>query len=206
MLNFFKLAILLALLGFKPQKPHHKHKLTIEEEMILERKHKRSDDICIGIKGNPISFLLKKYPFNKSSKIIAVSYPLQLPKRHPSETSLDLIKNALTSTEIKERAILNKQQISSLLHILYQTDFKNKNHGPNTVEEGKCFEPRNAILFYDGKGRVFDYIEICFQCKNSESHSDKIAVGTPCRQKYDLLKKWFLSLGIKYGTIEGIEH
>jgi hypothetical protein len=43
---------------------------------------------------------------------------------------------------------------------------------------------------------------VCFECLNYRSQSEKINVGAYCDQKFDLLKKFFLDAGIKYGTLK----
>jgi hypothetical protein len=53
----------------------------------------------------------------------------------------------------------------------------------------------------DANGKVTQYIELCFECQRSYLSSRKIKNAIYCEQKYELLKNYFLSQGIKYGTI-----
>jgi hypothetical protein len=63
-----------------------------------------------------------------------------------------------------------------------------------------CYEPRNGVLFLDHKGKVFEYLEICFQCMRTEKSSEAVNEGGYCLTKYDLLRNFFRSAGIQYGT------
>jgi hypothetical protein len=58
-----------------------------------------------------------------------------------------------------------------------------------------------AFIFYDHNGKIFEYLEVCFECERYESLTDRISVGTNCNQKFDLLKKLAIDAGIKYGTV-----
>ena len=184
----------------------------------LAEKHKDYFDDCVFLNRYSIKQRLKHYPFSTAVKIIAVSYPVEYPTMIPFDgpdqpndsavkrkidttftVGLHVKNGKLNNSSIKEIRVLNKAQINKLTNIIYNTDYKVNEF--NSYLEGECFDPRNALIFIDKYGKIFDYIEICFECRNSESKSGKITIGTICNQKYDLLKKYFLSLGIKYGTI-----
>lgn len=101
---------------------------------------------------------------------------------------------------LDEIKTLSKSDIDSLTDILYNIGFKGPVH---IMSLTTCFTPRNAILFIDSSGKTFDYVEICFQCSRHETSSEKIELGEFCDQKYALLKKFFISLGIGIGTLRG---
>lgn len=63
-----------------------------------------------------------------------------------------------------------------------------------------CFDPRNAILFYDKAGKPLAFIAICYQCRKASVSEEKIKIGDPCRDKMELLKQFFREAGIKYGV------
>jgi hypothetical protein len=184
-----------------------------------EKAHKHYYDDCAFVNKYSLSQRLKKYPFSKAAKIVAVSYRWDSPKAdivlindsthgdssHKTvdtafEAGLHVNKGVLNHSSLKETKILNQSQINRLTNIIYNTDFK-VHDVFNTSKEGACFNPRNALLFYDRNGKIFDYMEICFECLGSYSKSDRFTVGTQCSQKYELLRKFFMSLGVKYGTI-----
>lgn len=179
-------------------------------------------DDCVFTNRYTISQRLKRYPFSKAVKIIVLSYPLQdmepeiiyktdsadhvqadtSDKGYDSvKTGLHIKNGVLNVSSLKEVKTLNTRQINNLTNILYNTTYRRKSVIMVADPGGKCFNPRNAILFYDKNGKIFDYLVVCFECQHYESLSDKISVGTYCNQKYDLLKKFFIDAGIKYGTI-----
>jgi hypothetical protein len=105
--------------------------------------------------------------------------------------------------KIIESKILSKKGIDSLTDILY-------NVGKTPISKllleiadpgAKCYEPRNAILFVNEKGTVTQYIELCFGCNRYFFSSKKIRSMKYCEQKFDLLKAFFSTRGIQYGTI-----
>jgi hypothetical protein len=172
---------------------------------------------CLLTNKYTIAQRLKKYPFVRAWKILAVSYD------GTSEPNLLVLANGDTINAATNEKVINfrphglffkndtldykylfetkqltKSQINRLTNILFNTDVKIHN---DYADPGyKCFEPRNALIFLDENGKVFDYIEICFTCEGTRSKSDRVYLG-PCNQKYDMVKKFFIDLGIKYGTI-----
>lgn len=177
--------------------------------------HDDLDDYCTFTNKYTAKERLRLYPFSKATKVLAVSYEPPVMEKTDinselnAEVSVPLKLSGLrvrngkldysTLIEVKE---LSAAQIDSLTNLLFNTDFKVK--GLNGFSKGKCFEPRNAFVFFDLSGKVFDYLQICFECINSRSKTDKISVGTLCTQKYDLLRAYMVGLGIKSGT--KIEH
>ncbi|MBV8390864.1 MAG: hypothetical protein JO080_13760 [Mucilaginibacter sp.] len=198
---------------------HSVNKRNLPDFEEFRKKHKPYFDDCAFTNKYSIKQRLTRYPFSKAVKIIAVSYPTNYPKadielddpNHINDSLLKMridtlskeglhVKNGdLNYSSIREIKILNKTQINKLTDIIYNTDYKVKVF--NVTERGMCFDPRNALVFFDKDGKVFDYLEICFECLNAESKSDKITVGTLCTQKYEILRKYLISLGIKYGTV-----
>jgi hypothetical protein len=82
---------------------------------------------------------------------------------------------------------------------MYNTDYKKPI--ANTADLGhSCYNPRNAFVFLNKQGKVIDYLEICFECKQYESKSGKLTIGDYCRQKFDMVQKCFVDAGIKHGT------
>ncbi|HTD40748.1 MAG TPA: hypothetical protein VK671_09015, partial [Mucilaginibacter sp.] len=202
-----------------------KHLQLVFEEM---KHHKVYYDDCVFVSKYSIKQRLLRYPYSKAAKIIAVSYPcfcndvdagitIDSVGRHvdtlskkPNDTifrnGLHVKKGVLNYSTIKEFKVLTQSQINQLTNIIYNTGFKVYSHWelePALFENGGggCFNPRNAILFIDKNGKIFDYLEVCFECQVADSESRKITLGAGCNQKFDLLKKYFISLGIKYGTI-----
>lgn len=181
----------------------------------LYKRWKPEYDNCALTYQYTIAQRLKKYPYSKAAKILAVSYlyyvepntPLFSDTLHPTKAftyiekqqqkGLVITKNKLDYSTLLEFKILNQDQINQLTNIIFNTDYQKK-MGYNRSHGISCFEPRNSLIFFNKKGKVFDHIDICFHCHNYSSQSNKIDIGELCNQKFDLLKSFFISSGIKY--------
>lgn len=192
-----------------------KHSLTPLEQLNNWRPE---HDDCLRRNRYTLTKRLKIYPFNKAAKVLAVSYHyfnnedadiiydtpdsiLHKPKTKNETTGhgMRIVNGVLDTTHLVEIKKLSPKQIDKLTDLLYNTGYKVE--GLNEFSEGSCFAPRNAFVFINKQGKVYDCLEICFECKNYSSKSGKIDIGDVCNQKYDLLKHYFISLGIKTGTI-----
>jgi hypothetical protein len=185
------------------RRPYKRKYPPVKEFSQLEKLHKETDDDCVFTDMYSLQQRLKKYPFSKVVKIMAVSYYAPDPHEYYKgnrefHTGLHVGNSKLDSSTLIEIKILTKKQINDLTTLIYNYDYRKPYF--NLSLGYKCFEPRNALIFIDKSGKVFDYIEICFGCMNYQSQSDKISVGTACSQKFELLKKFFIDLGINYGT------
>ncbi len=168
----------------------------------------------------PISFgqRIKNYPFNKASKIKIVSYNLKFAKQTLFEpipiarTKEDSVKvnelvNRPKSIDFRdiletqsERAVeqsktLNLNEISKLTHILFNTC--NKYYIIERSQSG-CFFPRNAVIFYDENDKIFEIMEICFECGGIETYPNKFFDWREaCEYIYPDLEKFFNDKGFK---------
>src|SRR5690606_20985262 len=119
---------------------------------------------CIKKKSINSEKRLKIYPFNIASEIKFVSFKNL--ETQDGETfyyghSIPKLNGKIDVDKLLEIEIANVSEIDSLTNILFNYGLKKK---INTIEPVGCYEPRNAILFYNTNGEIFDYIEICFQC------------------------------------------
>jgi hypothetical protein len=114
--------------------------------------------------------------------------------------ALHIEDGKLNYSSIIEIKQLNQGQINNLTNIIYNTNYRKPS--AFSMRNHKCINARNALIFYDKEGKIFDYLEVCFECLNYRSQSEKIDVGAYCDQKFDLLKKFYLDAGIKYGTLK----
>lgn len=99
-------------------------------------------------------------------------------------------KLMVKASGIKDRVVLDED--SKIL--LYKT--LDSHNCPEILGETLCFNPRHNILFYNSKGKIISYIEICFQCSKirvSENLENKV-----CENRVDELKTFFKEAGIKY--------
>jgi hypothetical protein len=195
------------------KKHHVKHTYRLPEP-----RHGLPDDKiyyndCVFTHKYSILQRIKKYPFSKVAKILAVSYD------GGPEPNVDIIidsakmkkpvkmkphglifnKGKLDTSSLFEIKQLTSAQVNRLTNMMFNTDFKV--HNNYVIGTAACFDPRNAFIFFDKNGKVFDYIEICFECKRTESKSGRVFLGCGCNQELDMTKKFFIDLGIKYGTI-----
>jgi hypothetical protein len=109
---------------------------------------------------------------------------------------------ALNSRKVKEIKTLTIAGVNSLTNILYNYGYTPvKNLGLEIADPGaNCYDPRNAILFIDGKGKVTQYLEICFGCQHHFWSSSKVTDIEYCDNKYELLRKYFIAQGVRYGA------
>lgn len=198
-----------------------KHKASVDEMM---RRHKDHYDDCTFNKRYSIKQRLSHYPYSRAAKIVAVSYAVEEPTADiiidnpgsPEDTipkriidtvfkeGLHIKNGVINFSSIKEIKVLKHSQINTLTNIVFNTDYKVNDHY-NAKNESVCYYPRNSLVFFDKDGKVFDYMEICFECHEMHSKSKRVRLGTLCNQKYDLLRKFFISVGITYGTVNKID-
>ena len=169
-------------LDIRPPSPggYPKSVLKIEKE-----NHK-----CVNLPKKSFSTILKKYPFNKTTQIQLVSF---------KGNKLPIENDTICYSKLYEVKNLTLRQVDSLTNIMYNIGFGGT---ILIVEEMACYNPRNAILFIDTSGKVFEYIEICFECLQTVNSSEKIDFGEVCNEKFNLIKQQFLRAGIIYGTKE----
>jgi hypothetical protein len=152
-------------------------------------------DECLFINKYTVTQRLAFYPFDKAASVKLISFKegKYIPVRH----------RLVNYNEVLEQELLTSSQIDSLTSLLYNVGFTPVNDlNIRLTGEANCYEPRNGILFLNTAGKVIEYIEICFACQRTKKSSKLIRDGEYCSTKFDLLKQFFLSTGIKYGTNE----
>lgn len=174
-----------------PPEPPTKREMKIEQ-----RNHQ-----CARKNNYSFSDRIKHFPFNLATQIQLVSFPGGIDTSELQAMqdldSLPRLNDTVCYSKLTEVKNLSFQQVDTLTDILYNYGFR----GPTyTGSIPLCYNPRNAILFLDSAGRVFEYVEICFECKETKESSETISLGEMCDQKMDMLKNFFKTAGIKYGT------
>lgn len=193
------LFISLIVVGQKKATERIPPKVQTKKQLATEGKNHE----CIRKLNTSFSTRLKNYPFNTTSQVKLVSFLQKFDNVNAADeiryTELPKFNDTICYSKLHEIKNLSVTEIDTLTDILYNIGFR----GP-TIRESEigCYEPRNAILFIDKNGQTFEYIEICFQCEKATVSSDKINIGEICNQKFNLIKKFFKSKGIKYGTKE----
>ena len=131
-----------------------------------------------------------KYPFNTAEKISIISFNADLGQ---TPITNDTIHRSKTNDFIA----LSSEQIEDLTDILYNYNYAKKT---NLISEQKvgCYYPRHAIVFTDQADKVLTFIEICFECREIKTALQTESTGLFCEGKYDLLKSFFIAIGINY--------
>jgi hypothetical protein len=165
---------------------------TKKEMETEERNHN-----CIKTVNRTFKARLKNYPFNISTQIQFVSFI----DSTRIENSLPTVNDTICYSKLKEVKTLTFTYVDKLTDIFYNYGFRGTTY---TISQKSCYNPRNAILFLDNKGKAFEFIEICFECSRIQESSEKISVGDLCDQKMGMLKELFKKVGIEYGITKGL--
>lgn len=157
----------------------------------------------------PISFekRLQKFPFNNSTKIVLISFNLDLDEDDkllpliPINSNIKQQEKSIKKIELSELVAtkqliginqskkLTLNQICKLTDILYNTCSKLNYY---TISKLGCYNPRNAILFYNEADEIFEYLEICFECREFLTKPQKQEeLEEQCSQVFIELKKFF---------------
>jgi hypothetical protein len=176
---------------------------------------KNSSNKNINYKEITLEKRLNKFPFKDATKIEIISFNLEsdriddLPKPILKDSIIDnkieKVNISFISLEeliaqndferIIQRKSLTLNSISKLSDILYNTC--SKYNVSNIIKLG-CYNPRNGILFYNEFGEIYEYLEICFECKQIISKSKNIQDTEDfCTYVYSELNKFFIKNGIE---------
>jgi hypothetical protein len=139
------------------------------------------------------------YPFDTSVVVKVVSFDNL--ENSGFEHTLPMKNEEVDFSRITEEKTLNGDQIDKLTNILYNVTYKGKIF---VLSGAGCYNPRNAILFYDSSNHLLEFIELCFECHERRLSSEKISLGDLCNQKLGLLKEFFLTAGIEIGTVKAV--
>jgi len=153
---------------------------------------------------------LKNYPFSSATKIKLISFNLNesgfsepvitevnppKPIKKNIHIELPTIMNTNDLVGINQSKTLTIAQINKLTDILYNTCSK---YNITRTDAYGCYNPRNAIVFFDKEDMVFAYLEICFECKGNQARPEKLTEFPKfCSYSYDELEKFFNQNGIE---------
>lgn len=191
----------------KTKKPStKKSKLSLLEQM---RNWDGDNDNCTFKNNHTPDQRLKIYPFDKAVKILAVSYDydkfldsvLKNSTTKKPDYPIKIVNGVLDTSLLVEVKELTAVNIGSLTNLLYNVGYRKK--GFNGIPSAQCYQPRNAFIFVDKNNKAYDYLEICFECMRYHSKSENIDIGDVCSQKYELLRQYFIYMGIKFGVKKG---
>jgi len=166
---------------FKPLTPKDNLQIEIGSECYFSNKYTKIER-------------LHMYPFNKAKSVVLISYK--------ENEGLPVQNRRVNNNKIIEKVTLRPSQIDNLTKTLYNVIYTPIKARVRTLGGYSCYEPRNGILFLDAQGKVFEDIAICFACEHTRTSSGRINEGDYCSTKYELLRNFFITSGIKYGTAE----
>lgn len=184
------------------QEPREREATKQEQELM-----NKSQD-CARIKSIPFNERMKLYPFNKTKQIQLVSFKSSFDTLVGEyyQASLPRLHDTVCYSKLFEIKTLATSQVNSLTDLICNYGFKFTYKPKQKVyfigSMLQCYNPRNAILFLDEDNKVFEFIEICFECKRIRTSSDSVSLGTNCNQKLLLIKDFFKDAGIQYGVSE----
>ena len=142
-----------------------------------------------------------KYPFNKANKIKLVSV-LKLSDSSTNKTEsivyrIPITNDSLIASNVKSIVTLDSSQINRLTDILYNYGIKGNKY-TSSISTGVGLD--GVIFFTNSKGKIVEYIEICFECgeTNIKTSKTKQNIGIPCNQKVEMLRTFFIDTGIKF--------
>ena len=130
------------------------------------------------------------HPFGISQSVEIISFSSKLMKA-------PIIGDSIVRNQVIESVVLSEDQVNELTDILYNYNYSRKTNLISHVSVG-CYEPRHAILFIDGSGKVITFIEICFECKEIKSDLPEESTGVFCEGKFELLRTYFGAIGITH--------
>lgn len=193
-LNTICLAFICSLLFAQTIKSEN---LSIEEQDSLMEKNSH----CMhSYKYSPAQRKLL-YPFNRTEFVSLISFQDTISE---FSSRLPVNKGILDSRMVKEEVKLSIADIEKLTDLFYNYGYKSKKYGV-IIERMACYDPHNAILFFNEKQKVIAYIEICFDCLGMRFSSKNINTGENCTEKFGMLKDLFTSKGIKFVSIKHTE-
>ena len=98
---------------------------------------------------------------------------------------------------VKGIAKLTKSQIEKLTDILFNVGLKENSY---IFSVSTLTGLDGGIIFIYSKNKIFEYINICFECQEIEVRTSKIrkSLGLPCIGKMEMLKSSFIESGLTF--------
>ena len=168
-----------------------------------ELEREATNHKCVRKENKSFSVRLKNYPFNLAAQIQFVSFKgtIDTSEYHDLKMndSLPRLNDTVCYSKLEEVKTITFSQADELTDILYNYGYAGQTSLGSFAD---CYLPRNAILFLNPQGKVFEFIEVCFECRKTEVSSKNISLGQMCDQKISMLKDLFRTVGIEYGVKE----
>jgi hypothetical protein len=178
---------------------------TARQQKLMTKSHD-----CARVNNIPPAERAKNYPFINAREIQLVSFKSSYDSVWGQyfKDSLPRKNDTVVYSKLFEIRTLTQSQIDTLTDLIFNYDnksiYKPKRNVYFIGTSMNCYNPRNAILFIDKDRKVFEFIEICFECDKFYSSSDSVGFGSDCNQKLELIKDFFHRTGIEYGITTGL--
>jgi hypothetical protein len=172
------------------------------------KSYQVNGDYCGKKKRMSTKKIFKTNPFDSIASILLVSFKEEeiiykpeedeegiIIHKGPYEIWIPLLDGKVDMTKMFEVKTLDTELMTATADILMNFDNEDR-----PTEVAFCYDPRNALLFLNKKGRVIGFIEICFECLRYKVQPIDFNISAFCPEKIEILKNLFIVAGIKYGT------
>lgn len=142
------------------------------------------------------------YPFSKARQARIVSFHWQkdtLDGKPRVIYKIPMLNDTICQSKLDQIVSLSTSQTDTLSDILYNTCYK---WTKTDTTEIFCYNPRNAIIFYDKDDKPFEYLEVCFECHGIRGSNKRIFKPGICDVMYSNLETFFQKLGVKTSAQE----
>lgn len=144
---------------------------------------------CVQVSKLTFKQRLSNYPFDKSNKILLLSFPSEI-------LNFPLQKGFIDWKKVKDSITLNNNQIDSLTNIVFNFGCRADKVTKNV---STAVGVNIAVVFIGSTNKPIDYIEVCFECMEIDLFlaNRKTPIGTPCNQRFDILKAFAKTCGLR---------
>lgn len=154
---------------------------------------------CVRTKTLTKAEILLMPEFEETRMIVAVSFDYK-EVNTPSQLKDENGHYPIITKRYREVKKLSPDQEYSILDLLVNYQVIPKDGESRFESEGACYQPRNALLFYNSYGSVIGYFEICFTCHSHRFDPTRESLSGFCEGKSNMIKEWMKSIGITYGV------
>ncbi len=144
------------------------------------------------------------YPFNRTASIQLVSFEPEMMVGKGYERNESSSKsNDLSKTELYRMPIVNDTLVTQKVFQFLELDSTNQKklsdilynncarYSTTSKSRAGCYYPHNAILFFDDKNKLIEYVEICFDCHRLVYSELTIEPVDDCDYMFAELQKFF---------------
>jgi hypothetical protein len=154
------------------------------------------NELCDSSLNMPFSERVKVYPFNRAVSIQFVAYRGTSVDDGYNSDGMPIQDSVICFEDLLEVKTLTLKQVEYFSDLVVN---QRASHMDSIVAIADCYDPRNGILFFDADGKVFEYVDICFECSHVYGKNYRDPFGAFCSNKFSLIRDLFEEVGIEYG-------